>query len=238
MLKQSSPNRRRQSAGMIAGFALAMLVAGSVYAVSTPPAAPANQKVQRPEYQLDMLVELSTDDGHKKHAETVDLALCVAQGEAAMANVGSLTVQATTVPVGDQQVRIDLAVGHTGAAPLAHSQLHGALGQTLHSEGKAADGKHSYAIDITPQAGCPARAIADASPVKVTEHVTHGTTRAVAESIAAKAGWTLLNPEALGHGAVTLSFNDMPAGTALQRVADIAGMKLVLDGKRVRFAPK
>lgn len=35
-----------------------------------------------------------------------------------------------------------------------------------------------------------------------------------------------------------LSFNDMPAGTALRRVADIAGMKLVLDGKRVRFAPK
>jgi len=30
----------------------------------------------------------------------------------------------------------------------------------------------------------------------------------------------------------------MPAGTALQRVADLAGMKLALDGKRVRFAPK
>jgi hypothetical protein len=238
MLKQSSPNRRRQGAGMFAGLALAMLVAGSVYAVSTPPAVHANQPVQGPEYQLDMQVELSTDDGHKRDAQTVDLALCVAPGKAAIASVGSLMVQATTVPLRDQQVRIELAVGHVGASPLAHSQLHGMLGQTLHSAGKGVDGKHSYAIDITPQVGCPARVIAEASPVKVTEHVTHGTARAVAESIAAKAGWILVNPAALGHGAVTLSFNDMPAGTALQRVADIVGMKLLLDGKRVRFAPK
>jgi hypothetical protein len=60
----------------------------------------------------------------------------------------------------------------------------------------------------------------------------------VAESIAAKAGWTLVNPDALGSAPVTLSFNDMLAGTALQQVADLVGMKLVLDGKRVRFEPK
>jgi hypothetical protein len=96
-----------------------------------------------------------------------------------------------------------------------------------------ADGKHTYAIDLTPQAGCPARVLAEASPVKVTEHITNGTARAAAESIAAKAGWTLVNPDVLGDASVTLSFNDMPAGTALQRVADLAGM--VLDGKRVRF---
>ena len=238
MLKQPAPNRRRQQAGMIAGGALAMLVAGSVYAASTPQKAHVSQKVQGPEYQLDMQVELSTDDGHKRDAQTVDLALCMAPREAAMANVGSLMVQATTVPMDDGQVRIDLAVGNVGASPLAHSQLLGKLGQVLHAAGKAVDGKHSYAIDVTPQAGCPARVIAAASPVKVTEHITNGTARAVAESIATKAGWTLINPDALGHGAVTLSFNDMAAGTALQRVAELAGMNLVLDGKRVRFAPK
>ena len=129
-------------------------------------------------------------------------------------------------------------MGKTGAVPLAHSRLHGALGQTLHAAGTGVDGKHSYAIDVTPQLGCPARVVAAASPVKVTEHVTNGTVRAVAESIAPKAGWTLVNPEALGHAAVTLSFNDLPAGTVLQRVADPAGVNLVLDGKRVRFAPK
>jgi hypothetical protein len=42
----------------------------------------------------------------------------------------------------------------------------------------------------------------------------------------------------LGRGAVTLSFNDMPAGTALQRVADLAGVKVELEGKRVHFVPK
>lgn len=247
MLKLTSPSRRCRHAGMIAGIAVAIVVAGSVYAASAPQAEHAAWKVQAdhatwkvrgPEYQLDMQVELSTDDGHKRHAETVALALCVAPEKAAMANVGSLMVQATTVPVDDRQVRIDLAVGNIDAPPLAHSQLQGVLGQTLHTKGTGADGRHAYAIDVTPQAGCPARVMAEASPVKVTEHITNGAARTVAESIAAKAGWTLINPDALGAAPVTLSFNEMPAGTALQRVADLAGMKLVLDGKRVRFAPK
>src|SRR3546814_14444296 len=103
-----------------------------------------------------------------------------------MANVGRLMVRGTTVPVGDRHVRIDLAVGNTGAPPLAHSQLLGALGQTFHAAGTGVDGKYAYVIDITPQAGCPARAVAEASPVKVTEHVPHGTARAAAESITAK----------------------------------------------------
>lgn len=55
---------------------------------------------------------------------------------------------------------------------------------------------------------------------------------------AAKAGWTLVNPDALGNAPVTLSFNDMSAGTAMQRVADLAGVKLVLEGKQVRFENK
>lgn len=247
MLRLPSPSRRRRRAGVIAGIALAIVVAGSVYAASAPQAEHATREVQAdhatgelhgPEYQLDMQVELSTDTDHERHAENVALALCVAPGKAAMANVGSLMVQATTVPVGDRHVRIDLAVGNTGAPPLARSQLLGVLGQKFHAAGSGVDGKYAYVIDVTPQPGCPARAVAEASPVKVTEHVTNGTARAVAEAIAAKAGWTLVNPEALGQAPVTLSFNEMPAGTALQRVADLAGVKLVLDGKRVRFAAK
>jgi hypothetical protein len=119
-----------------------------------------------------------------------------------------------------------------------HIQLRGALGQTLRATGKGVDGRQAYVIGVTPQAGCPAQVLAAASPIKVTEHITNGTTRAAAESIAAMAGWTLVNPDALGRGAVTLSFNDMPAGTALQRVADLAGVKVELEGKRVHFVPK
>lgn len=238
MLKMSAPNRQRRNAGMIAGFLLILVVVGSVYAASAPQGARAASATPGAEYQLGMQIELTTDDGHKRHMEAADLALCVAPGKAAMASVGAFEVEATTVPVEDGQVRIDLAVTNAGISPLAHNQLHGALGKTLHVTGTAVDGKHTYAIDVMPQAGCPARAIADASPVKVTEHITNGTARAVAESIAAKAGWTLVNPDALGNAPVTLSFNDMSAGTALQRVADLAGMKLVLDGKQVRFENK
>jgi hypothetical protein len=238
MLKLPSPSRRRQGAGMIAGCVLVILVASSVYAASAPPAAHAGQKARESEYQLDMQVELTRDDGHKNHSEAAAFALCTTPGKAAKAGVGSIMVEATTVPVDDGQVRIDLAVAEHGASPLAHSKLHGALGQTLHAAGTGADGKHAYVIDVTSQVGCPARVMAEASPVRITEHVTNGTARAVAESIAAKAGWTLVNPDALGHAPVTLSFNDMPAGTALQQVAYLAGMKLKLDGTRVHFALK
>ena len=240
MLKLPSPSRRRRNAGTTAGLALIIAVAGSVYAASAPQGLRRNHKVQGPEYQLDMLVQLATDDGHKRHAETAAfaLSLCMAPGKAAMATVGALKVEATTVPVDDGQVRIDLALADAGVSPFARSQLRGALGRPLHAKGPGVDGKHAYVVDVTPQAGCPARVLAEASPVKVTEHIVNGTARAAAESIAAKAGWTLVNPAALGNAPVTLSFNDMPAGTALQRVADLAGMKLVLDGKQARFDHK
>lgn len=239
MLKMHSPNRQRRNAGMIAGFALAIVVTGSVYAVSAPPQGlHTTQKSQNPEYQLGMQIELVTDDGHKRHTDAVDLALCVAPGKAAMASVGAFQVEATTVPVDDGQVSIDLAVTNAGFSPVAHNLLHGELGKAQHVTGTAVDGKHTYAIDITPQAGCPSRVVADASPVKVAEHITNGTARAVAESIAAKAGWVLVNPDVLGDAPVTLSFNDMPAGTAMERIAHLAGKKLVLDGKQVRFENK
>lgn len=238
MLKMPSPNRTRRNAGMIAGFALAIVVAGSVYAASAPQASHAIQKGQSTDYQLDMMIELAIDDGHERHAEAADFALCMAPGKTAMASVGDFQVEATAVPDGDGQVRIDLAVTRSGLSPVAHDLPHAVLGETRHLTGTAVDGKHTYAIDLTPQAGCPARAIAEASPVKVTEHVKNGAARTVAESIAAKAGWVLVNPDALGSAPVTLSFNDMLAGTALRQVADLVGMKLVLDGKRVRFEPK
>jgi beta-lactamase regulating signal transducer with metallopeptidase domain len=238
MLKMPSPNRLRRNAGMIAGFALVLAVAGSVYAAGAPQGPRTNQKVQGLEYQLDMRVQLATDDGRKRHAENAALALCMAPGKAAMAIVGALKVEATTVPLEDGQVGIDLAVTNTGVSPLARSQLHGLLGRPLHAAGPGVDGKHAYVIDVTPQAGCPERMVAEASPVKVTEHIVNGTSRAVAESIAVKAGWTLVNPAALSGAPITLSFNDMPAGTALQRVADLSGMKLALDGKQVRFENK
>lgn len=238
MLKLPSPNRQRRNVGTIAGCALAIVVAGSVYAASAPPKSPASQKVQGAVYQLDMLVELATDDGHKRHVESSDFALCVTPGKTATASIGSLKMEATTVPVEDEQVRIDLAVTSADASPPVRSQVQGALGEKLHAAGNGVDGKHAYAIDVTPQSGCPARVLAEASPIKVTEHVRNGTARAVAESIAAKAGWTLVNPDALGNAPVTLSFNDMPAGTALQQVARLAGMKPVLNGRQVRFEHK
>ncbi|WP_235499682.1 M56 family metallopeptidase [Frateuria sp. Soil773] len=234
MLKAPAPDRRRRHAGAIAGLALALVVGGSVYAASAPQGKRAAPPVPGAEYQLDMQIELTKNDSHGKHSEAAALALCMAPGKAATAIVDALKVEATAKPAADGQVSVDLAVTGAGTPPrLVRERLHGALGQALHA---AAEG--SYAIDVTPQAGCPARTIAGASPVKVSERVTNGTARAAAESIAAKAGWTLVNPDALGDAAVTLSFNGMPAGTALQQVASLAGVKWTLEGSKVRFMPK
>lgn len=240
MLKLSSPSRRRRRAGMITGVALVLVVAGSVYAASAPAGAGKAPAVAGQEYQLDMKIELATDDGHKRHAEKSVLALCMAPGKAAGATFPDWTLEATTVPAGAGEVRIALGMNRRGAASPERSQLQGRLGVPLHATGTSADGQHSYVVDITPRAGCPARAMADAGikPVMVSEHVVNGTARAVAESVAAKAGWELVNPEALEGAPVSLNFEDVPSQEALRLVAGIVGMKPQFDSKQVRFTPK
>lgn len=238
MLKSPVPNRQRRYAGIVAIGLLMVALAGSVYAATAPIASTQAATGAAAEYQLDMTVDFSSDNEHQRHAETQALALCSAPGEVAKVRMPGGSVDATITSADSGHVRIDMIVSGPDGAMLEHTQLLGAPGKAMHVVGTGADGKRGFAIDFTPRVGCPARVIAEASPIKVTEHVKNGVARAVAESVAAKAGWTLVNPDALGHAAVTLSFNDMPAGTAMQQLANLAGMKPVFEGKQVRFEPK
>lgn len=238
MLKSPVPNRQRRYAGIVAIGLLVVALAGSVYAATAPIAPTQAATGAAAEYQLDMTVDFSSDNEHQRHAETQALALCSAPGEVAKVRMPSGGVDATITSADSGHLRIDMTVSGADGAMLEHTQLLGAPGKAMHVVGTGADGKRGFAIDFTPRVGCPARVIAEASPIKVTEHVKNGVARAVAESVAAKAGWTLVNPDALGHAAVTLSFNDVPAGTAMQQLANLAGMKPVFEGKQVRFEPK
>ena len=240
MLKSLAPSRGRRHAGVVAIGLLTAALAGSVYAATaTAPVAPTRTATETAvEYQLDMTVAFSGGNDHQRHAETQALALCSAAGEVAKVRMPGGQVDTTITNADSGHVRIDMIVSGSDGAMLEHTQLLGAPGKAMHVVGTAADGKRGFAIDFTPRVGCPARVIAEASPVKVTEHVKNGAARAVAESVAAKAGWTLVNPDALGHATVTLSFNDMPAGTTMQQLADLAGMKPVFEGRQVRFEPK
>jgi len=55
----------------------------------------------------------------------------------------------------------------------------------------------------------------------------------VAEAVAAKAGFTLVDPGVLDNAPASLSFERVPAMPALQPAADIDGKRVVLDDHRV-----
>ncbi|MHB1059108.1 MAG: M56 family metallopeptidase [Rhodanobacter sp.] len=236
MLTLPMPGRLRRQAGKIAGLALAAAVAGSAYAAS----APANRQdaAGADEYQLDMMIELDTG---ADHAERMALALCMAPGKSGSVNAHGWKIDATPNPDGENRLRIDLAVADAAGKPMARTELRGALGEVRHAEGSSEDGKHGYAIDVTPLAGCPARtATADtgARLHLVNQQVRNESARAVAVSVGLGAGLTLVNPEALDNRLVTLNFDQIPAERAMQLIADIDGMKAVFEGDRVHFEPK
>jgi hypothetical protein len=169
------------------------------------------------------------------------VALCMAPGKNGTVKTHGWEIDATPVSEGGNRLRIDVAVANADGSPVARSRLHGVLGQALHDEGKGSDGKHGYAIDVTPQTGCPARTASADTGARlrlVSQMAKNQPARAVAVSVAAKAGLTLINPEQLDNRPVTLNFDQIPAERAMQLVADIDGMKAVFEGSRVHFEMK
>lgn len=244
MLKLPLPGRLSRTVGSVAGVALACLVAGVVYAASAPAGdrrgtSPASVTVN--EYQLEMMLKLSTDGTHASHAERMTLALCMAPGKQGSVVTHGWKVDAMPLPEGKGQLRIDLAVSRVGGVRVAHAQLTGALGDSLHAEGHGDDGEHRYAIDITPRAGCPARTAEVGTGARlrlISQVAKNESVRTVAVAVAAKAGLLLVNPGMLDNRPVTLKFDQIPAERAMQLIADIDGMRAVFDDRRVRFEPK
>lgn len=241
MLKLPLPGRVRRSTGMIAGLVLATVLAGSVYATSKPSGPHVGTPAGTHEYQLNMMVKLITDDAHASHVERTTLALCTASGKSGTVSSHGWQINATPVPEAKDRVRIDLAMTGVDGKPVAHTQLHGALGDSLHAEGQGDDGIHRYTVDVTPQAGCPARTTSSDTSARlrlVSQTAKNEPARAVAISVASKAGLTLINPQSLDSRLITLNFAQIPAERAMQLIADIDGMKAVLEGSQVHFEPK
>jgi beta-lactamase regulating signal transducer with metallopeptidase domain len=237
MLKLPAPNRQRRCGGIVAICGLTVVMAGSVYAVSAPAQVMTSSAKAASEYQLSLKVEQGTDDGHARHTERMKLALCMAPGKTGTVANRGWQIDATPASEGGNRLRIDVAITVAGKL-VTKNRLDAKLGEPSHIAGKSTDGVHDYTIEVTPLAGCPARVATEASPAKVTEHAKDASVRMVAEAVAAAAGWTLVNPDALGNASATVSFNDMPAGAAMQRLADLASMKPVFEGRQVRFEPK
>ena len=242
MLKLSLPGRFRRRAGKIAGLVLVTAVAGSVYAASSPAGVSAATTASAHEYQLDMMLELGTDNARARDAERMTLALCIAPGDrGGTVSTHGWKIDAIPTPEGKNRLHIDLAVTGPSGESVTHTRLGGALGESLHAEGKGSDGIHRYAIDVTPRAGCPVRTAAADAGARLhllSQAAKNKPARAVAVAVAAKAGLTLVNPEALDTRLVTLNFEQIPAERAMQLVADIDGKKAVFEGIRVHFEPK
>ena len=160
MLKMSLPCRARRNAGMVVGSLFACFFVGVVYAASAPvQGAVASANTTR-EYQLDLNVELGTNDGPARHTERMKVALCMASGKTGtMVTNRDWRIDATPSTEGDNRLRIDVVVAVAGKQ-IAKSRLNVVLGESTHAIGKSGDGNYDYAIVVTPVAGCPARAVA------------------------------------------------------------------------------
>ncbi len=236
MLKQPPPSRRRRTVGALAGAGLMALVTGSVYAASATLAAPSPAVAGR-EYQLDLSTTLSRAGANADHVESTRLALCMAPGEQGSARAHGWEYAARVFPGGDRQVRIELSASEIGKGkPDMVMPLNGALDQPIQVRSVTANGVNRLVVEVTPHAGCPARA-SSGHAVMVSEQARGALARSVAQSVAAKAGWMLVNPQAL-QGKVNLQFQGIPADRAMWLVADAAGMKPVYEGNRVRFEPR
>lgn len=158
MLNLPLPGPLVRRAGFVAMLGACAAISGFVYAATAPastarslPATVAN------EYQLDMAVDVVGDDGSRRHADKASLALCMKPGEKGSVSVHVWSLDATAVPDQEGHVRMALDLKDGAGASLARPELRGTLDSASHVEGMALDGKHRYAIDITPRAGCPAR---------------------------------------------------------------------------------
>lgn len=241
MLKSPSPGLFRRQLGVFASLALSAAVTGVVYAASTPAAGTSGRAASGDrQYQLDIQLGLTREGARASRAARLHVALCMRAGQPARLQTDGIALEAITRPRSDQRVSIDLTVREKAGAVPVHSQLAGPLRQLLHASGTMPGGAERYAIDITPQPGCPAAAVSAAagSQAPITMRVQGVAARQVVGWIATTAALVLVNPDAVDQRQVTLDFQQVPAASAMQMVADQDGLRAVFDGQRVRFEPK
>jgi len=251
-LPQPNPFRRRAGAGLLA--CLAIGVAATVYAAVPSPQAKTGDGL-RDHYTLQIDVAMGG------HADSMHFMRCLAPG--AYTDVSGTDTSSMSwdgrfevSPVADGQLEIRSQVdtrfdrgGGKIRKQSAKPFVRTTPGQQATIEfGEVVDDRHpgdgtrqdnTIRIRLTPSLGCDSKSLSSTwHPINVDQQATSRSARVVAQSVAAKAGFVLINAQALDSRAVTLNFEQMPATSALQLIADIDGLRAVFDDKRVRFEPK
>ncbi|MFC5526660.1 M56 family metallopeptidase [Rhodanobacter ginsengisoli] len=137
-----------------AGIPLADI--GDAPAAASSPVAVAAPATR--EYQLNMAIELATDEGRSTNVRRATLTLCTTAGKTSSFKINDWMVDATAEPAPDRRMQVDLAIYDAGHALLARKRLSGAFSKILHADGGTLDGRSRYVMDVTPLEGCPARA--------------------------------------------------------------------------------
>ncbi len=251
MLKLPLPDLFHRRAGGALVVALAIGVTGAVYAATPVPSAKAGQ-VRADRYTLKV---------HVDQPDAMEFTRCLKPNEysdvsgvnsAAMSWKGRFAV--TPAAKGQLEIRALLDTRFDNGDGKVRAQSARPIVRTMPGQqativfGQIVDGRHlanaklqdnTLKIGLTPSLGCTDESLSAAwHPVQVSQQGNNRSARALAEAVAAKAGFVLVNPEALDNAPVSLNFEHMPATSALQLIADIDGRRALFDDKRVRFERK
>ncbi|KQZ80020.1 peptidase M56 [Rhodanobacter sp. Root561] len=257
MLKLQQPDISRQRTGRVflAIFALGMTAA--VYAATPSPQA-RNGAGTGDRYTLKIDIAMGG------HPESMHFTRCVKPGEytelsgtdtSQLSWQGRFSVSPAVSPAAAGQLEISAEVDTRfdrgggkvrtqSAKPIVRTmpgqQASIVFGQIIDGKqvenGKLED--NTIKLRVTPSNGCSGSLSSLGNSTKIDQRTKGRSARALGESVAAKAGFVLVNPEALDNRLVASNLEQVPATSALQLIADVDGMRAVFHDNKVNFEPK
>lgn len=255
MLKLQQPDLFRRRAGGILLAVLAIGVVGAVYATTPSPQAKAGDGISdRYTLKIDVAMAGHPDSmhfirclkpGEYTELSGIDTSKLSWQGRFAVSPVAGGQLE-----VGTQvDTRFDRGGGiirTQSARPVVRTlpgqQATIVFGQVADAgprqSGKPED--NTIKIGLTPSADCDSESLSSAvaKPGTISLKLKDVSARAAAEYVAVKAGFVLVNPEALDERQMTFDYAEIPAAAALHMIGMIEGKQTMIEGKQVRFVDK
>jgi len=236
MLKHACPTVVRRGSGALIAIVIGVALVGTVYAntartghTQTAEAVAKNGA----EYQLNIGMDVTTQDDKGRHARRADMAICTYPGKPASVKFANLDLDAQLQAKHKNHVSVKFTLDSSIMNGTQSVELAGPLGKPMHmlfnGSMSAKDGQtQRIVLDVTPIAGCPARS-------KVSQHMRKVSVRDAATTVAAQAGFVLDNPEALSTRPVSFKFESMDGHKAMQLLSRVDGKRAVFDGNHVRI---
>ena len=255
MLKLQQPDLIRRRASGILLAVLAIGVAGAVYATTPSPQAKAGDGISdRYTLKIDVAMAGHPDSmhfirclkpGEYTELSGTDTSKLSWQGRFAVSPVAGGQLEIST----QVDTRFDRGGGNVrtqSAKPVVRTlpgqQATIAFGQVADAgpqqSGKPED--NTIKIGLTPAVGCDSESLSSAvvQPGTISLNLKNVSARAAAEYVAVKAGFVLVNPEALDERQMTFDYAEIPAAVALDMIGMIEGKQTMIEGKQVRFVDK